>query len=292
MPSPPFEPPAVTLLMGTYNSEAFLERSLDRLLAQDYGNLRFLLHDDASTDNTAAICEAYAARDPRIQFRRNRQNIGWLENYRQLVLVTDTPYVCFAFHDDFLEPSYVRQCVARLEANPAAVVAYSDMRMFCPGGDVVLRHTVQSGVRSPLRRAMNVMLHRNDWWIPFRGVCRLPAAQECIAELTPHLAGDVSCDWLWMLRLATLGEMERVPEVLYIKHMRPAGVTLRWRNPPHRNLLRRVSALRTIRAMRLPPWQKAVLVGGVALSIAQIPLHGVARRIDTAIGPFRRRQPV
>lgn len=284
MPKPP-ESPAVTVLMGTYNGEAFLARALEGLCAQDYDNLRVVVADDGSTDRTPAILDAWAARDPRITVRRNPQNLGWLENYRRLALGAETPYLCLAFHDDTLEPSYIRRLVERLEANPRAVVAYSDMRMLCPREDKVIRHTVQSGIASPLRRAIHVLLHRNEWWVPFRGVCRVEAARECAQELVPHRAGDASCDWLWMLRLATLGEMERVPDVLYTKYLRRSGVTLRWRYTPRRHFLRRISAARTIRAMRLPLWQKAVLNAAISLSVAQIAVDGVARRLRRPLLP-------
>lgn len=278
------EPPAVTLLMGTYNGESFVARSLERLQAQDYPNLRIVVRDDGSTDGTARICADAASRDPRVDFRSNPTNVGWLATYRDMVFEAQTPYVAFAFHDDLIEPSYVSRLVARLEDNPKAVVAYSDMRMFCPGEDKIVRHTVQSGVRSAMARAWNVLLHRNDWWVPFRGVVRTDAARLCAAELVPHAAGDISCDWFWMLLLASLGEMERVPEVLYVKHMRPAGVTLTWRNPPWKNALRRLCATRTIRKMPIPAWQKAVLTLSIGLTLAHIPIHGVLRRMPRRSG--------
>lgn len=273
------ESPLVAVLMGTYNGEAFVGRALDALRAQDYPNLRIVVRDDGSTDGSAAICAAAAAADPRIDFRSNVANVGWLDTYRKLVLESDAPYIVFAFHDDVIEPTYVSRLVERLEDNPRAMVAYSDMRMFYPGNEVIVRHTVQSGIRSGLRRAWNVLMHRNDWWVPFRGVVRAEAARLCASELVPSAAGDVSCDWYWMLLLASIGEMERVPEVLYTKHLRKSGVTLTWRTSPIKHALRRASAVRAIRKMPISGAGKVLLILSVGLSLGQIVVDGIRRRL-------------
>ncbi|MFM7322267.1 MAG: glycosyltransferase [Armatimonadota bacterium] len=273
------ERPLVAVLMGTYNGEAFVERALDALRAQDYPNLRIVVRDDGSTDGTASLCAKAALAEPRIDFRSNAANMGWLETYRNLVLESDAPFVAFAFHDDVIEPTYVSRLVERLEENPRAVVSYSDMRMYYPGNETIVRHTVQSGVRSGMRRAWNVLLHRNDWWVPFRGVVRADAARLCASELVPSAAGDVSCDWYWMLLLASLGEMERVPEVLYTKHLRKAGVTLTWRTSPFKHAQRRASAVRAIRKMPIGAIEKGLLVLSVGLSLMQIVVDGIRRRL-------------
>jgi glycosyltransferase involved in cell wall biosynthesis len=53
-----------------------LPRTLDTILNQTFTNFELLICDDASPDGTAAVCEAYAARDARIRYFRNQQNLG------------------------------------------------------------------------------------------------------------------------------------------------------------------------------------------------------------------------
>src|SRR5690606_3614979 len=58
--------PRVAVGVPVWNGERHLEDCLDSLLAQTYDDIGIVISDNASTDRTAAICRAYAARDERI----------------------------------------------------------------------------------------------------------------------------------------------------------------------------------------------------------------------------------
>lgn len=57
----------VSVIIPVYNASAYLPQCLESVIHQTYPNLEILVIDDDSTDNSAAICEAYARRDPRIR---------------------------------------------------------------------------------------------------------------------------------------------------------------------------------------------------------------------------------
>lgn len=56
----------IYVLLATYNGSAFIAEQLDSLLAQSEPGWHLLVRDDASTDRTPEIVEAYAAKDARI----------------------------------------------------------------------------------------------------------------------------------------------------------------------------------------------------------------------------------
>ena len=69
------EQPMISVIVPVYNTQDYLVRCLDSLLAQTYPNLEILLIDDASTDGSGRLCEEYAAGDDRLQiihFTKNR----------------------------------------------------------------------------------------------------------------------------------------------------------------------------------------------------------------------------
>jgi len=74
-------PPLVSVALCTYQGARFLPAQLDSLLAQDYPNLEVVVVDDASTDESLAILQAYAARDRRIRVHRNQANLGFQRNF-------------------------------------------------------------------------------------------------------------------------------------------------------------------------------------------------------------------
>ena len=57
----------VSIIIPIYNSEPYLSRCIDSLLAQTYTNIEVLLIDDGSTDCSYEICQQYVQRDNRVQ---------------------------------------------------------------------------------------------------------------------------------------------------------------------------------------------------------------------------------
>lgn len=64
----------VTVLMPVYNAEKYLHEAIDSILNQTFHEFEFLIIDDGSTDNSAAIICSYS--DPRIRFVQNEKNEG------------------------------------------------------------------------------------------------------------------------------------------------------------------------------------------------------------------------
>ena len=57
----------ISIIVPVYNAEKFLHRCIDSIVAQTYTDWELLLIDDGSTDDSAAICDEYAAKDERIR---------------------------------------------------------------------------------------------------------------------------------------------------------------------------------------------------------------------------------
>ena len=52
----------VSVIMSVKDGEAYLEKSIESILNQSYGNLEFLICDDRSSDSTFEICNRYKFR--------------------------------------------------------------------------------------------------------------------------------------------------------------------------------------------------------------------------------------
>ena len=113
----------VAIGLPVYNGDNYLAAAIESILAQSYGDFDFLISDNASTDGTEEICQAYAKRDPRIRYVRQAQNVGAAANYNLLVPMTDSPYFKWAAHDDLLAPGFLAACVDVLDRNPTVVLA-------------------------------------------------------------------------------------------------------------------------------------------------------------------------
>ena len=67
--------PRVSIGLPVFNGEKFLPDTLDSILTQTYSDFELIISDNASTDKTGQICRDYAAKDQRICYYRNEENI-------------------------------------------------------------------------------------------------------------------------------------------------------------------------------------------------------------------------
>ena len=57
----------ISIIVPVYNTEKFLHRCIDSILAQSYTDFELLLIDDGSKDSSGTICDEYAEKDSRVR---------------------------------------------------------------------------------------------------------------------------------------------------------------------------------------------------------------------------------
>lgn len=67
--------PRISVVMPVYNAARYLQAAIDSILAQTFSDFELVAVDDGSTDNSHAILDSYAARDPRVRVL-SRPNTG------------------------------------------------------------------------------------------------------------------------------------------------------------------------------------------------------------------------
>ncbi len=65
----------ISVVVPVYNSERYLPRCIDSILAQTFSDFELILVDDGSTDKSGEICDSYAGSDPRISVI-HQNNLG------------------------------------------------------------------------------------------------------------------------------------------------------------------------------------------------------------------------
>ena len=278
------EHPRVVALVPAWRAAGFIARTLDGLAAQTCPNLEIVISDDASPDETAALCERYAARDPRFHVIRQPRNLGWTGNVNALLAQARGDYLLFAFHDDVLAPRYIERCVAALEANPRAVMAFSDLTLEDEEGRREERaYRELDGVSERTERALLVVRQQGSWWIPNRGVFRASAAG-AIGGLRRHLAGEFSADWPWLLHMSLLGEFVRVPDNLCTKIYTRQSLSRGWKRGAWPTFAVALSAMREVARARLSARE--------CLAVESALARFAGRSLRRAIGRgLRRTQP-
>ena len=201
---------AISIVMAVYNGAATLAATMDSILAQSETGFELLAVDDGSTDATPSMLAGYAARDPRVRVL-TQPNAGLT---RALIRGCDEAKgTLIARHDcgDRSHPDRLRRQREVLDANPGVVLVTCSTLYLGPAGEPL--YIVETD-GAEIRRSL---LH--DGIDDIRGLTHHGTAM--FRRNAYATAGGYRAEFrvaqdldLW-LRMAPLGEVAVVPQVLY-----------------------------------------------------------------------------
>ena len=198
--------PLVSIGLPTYNRAATLVRAIESVLSQDYRNIELLISDNASTDDTEAICLEVARQDKRVKYLRQQTNQGAIANFREVLRRSGGGFFMWLGDDDWLDQSYVGRCMQVLTACPEYSVIYGKAKYFHEG------EFVQDGVSMNLlqdkgtKRVVEYYRTVTDNGM-FYGIMRRDQVRE--VPLRNAMAGD----WFFMASVAFMGEVRTLEDV-------------------------------------------------------------------------------
>jgi glycosyltransferase involved in cell wall biosynthesis len=110
--------PSVSVVIPCYNYGRILPACVRSVLDQDGVDVRVLIIDDASTDDSARVVRRLAAEDERVEARVHEVNKGHIATYNEGLLEWATgDYSVLISADDLLTPGALQRATAVLEAN-------------------------------------------------------------------------------------------------------------------------------------------------------------------------------
>ena len=90
----------IDILMATYNGEKYIKEQIDSILNQTYQNIRLIISDDCSKDNTPEILKEYEQKDKRIKLHIQEKNLGVVKNIEFLLEQVENKYYMLSDQDD------------------------------------------------------------------------------------------------------------------------------------------------------------------------------------------------
>jgi glycosyltransferase involved in cell wall biosynthesis len=115
---------SVSVVIPCYNYARYLEGCVESVLGQAGADVRVLVIDDASGDDSAAVGERLAARDARVEFRRHGCNLGHIATYNEGLRWADGEYVLLLSADDLLTPGSLQRAMRVMDAHPEVGFTY------------------------------------------------------------------------------------------------------------------------------------------------------------------------
>ena len=230
--------PRVSLGVPVYNGERYLAETLDSLLAQTLQDFEIVISDNASTDRTREICQSYEAKDPRIRYFHNQQNIGAARNFNRVFKLARAPLFHGGACDDIYEPQFLERCVEALDRHPEVVISHTRTRLIGENGEPLLfdrERNCYIGSYGDVRGASGdfmrpqpfhvaeaadpVVRFRDVLWVmgwslPLCGVIRSEALRA-----TPLYGSYSGADKVLLAELALQGPFHEIGEELFAKRM-------------------------------------------------------------------------
>jgi glycosyltransferase involved in cell wall biosynthesis len=211
--------PLVTVIITSYNQEAFIGPALESVVSQDYENLEILACDDASTDGTLSVLHEWARRDARVRVVSADRNTGLSENRNRGLRIHRGEFIALLDGDDLMRPGKIAAQVNLLELEPTAAGCVHDAEIFQSEDGKKLgfmsQHTGARGLR-----AGTVELWLNPTYVV------LPSTMMFRSRFVPEHLLDTrlpfTADWLFSIELYRQGKCV-VLDGVYVDYRRHAA---------------------------------------------------------------------
>lgn len=214
--------PRATVCVCTYNRAAYLRRALASLALSPVSGVRYVVVDNASTDETGAIVREF----PLFEHVRNPANLGMVGNWNRALEIAEGEYGAVFHDDDEYEAGAVEALLEALAASKTAAFVHAGVTLV-DGAGAPLREPplLVGGVRSGRAVARELMRSgRSNFFAPTVIFRKDAIGRAGAFDPTYVLAADLD---MWM-RLCLEGDVAYVPRrlVRYRQH----GMSGTWRS--------------------------------------------------------------
>jgi hypothetical protein len=120
----------VDVAIPCYKYGRYLRGCIESVLAQSGVEVRAMILDDASPDDTPDVAAELLRQDGRVEYRRHAANQGHLATYNEGLEWADGEYTCLLSADDLLTPGALRRAVELMDAHPEVVMTCGRQILF------------------------------------------------------------------------------------------------------------------------------------------------------------------
>jgi glycosyltransferase involved in cell wall biosynthesis len=237
--------PRVSVLLPVYNAAQYLQSAVESILAQTMPDFELIAFDDGSTDESRAILDRMAERDPRIRVF-SRPNKGLIGTLNDAIAVARAPILARMDHDDISLPDRFARQLARLEAEPDLVAVSGNCLMTDPESRPLMTNDLPPDHET---------IDANHLQMPPNCSMAHPALmmrREAVERIGGYHEDYPSADDVDLyLRLAEIGRLANLEEVVLHYRLHPGSIGHTRRFEQVESSIR---AMRDARARRgLPP---------------------------------------
>jgi glycosyltransferase involved in cell wall biosynthesis len=150
--------PTVAVVVATYNGATYLPPQLESIIQQTHKPSQIIIVDDASSDDTVTIAQAFAAAHPEVMVVQNETRLGYIKNFEKGMLLASAHYVALSDQDDIWVPHKLEKLLASIGDQ---MLAYSDSELIDANGHLL--HKKMSSIKNQLAYHTPIMYAIGAW---------------------------------------------------------------------------------------------------------------------------------
>ncbi len=227
------EPVIVSIHCITYNHEPYIRQCLEGFVMQQT-NFRFvaIVHDDASTDNTAAIIREYEEKYPDIikpiyeienQYSKGDGSLGRIMN--DAIVATGAKYVAMCEGDDYwTDPLKLQKQVDFLEANEDYSICFCDAMEYYQDEKRFSESPV-TGLNIPETTSILDLAKRSNYIHTPTVMYRYnPSVYEMQEHMFAIMGPVPAADYVSHMFYAKYGKIKRIQECMVVYRVHSGGI--------------------------------------------------------------------
>lgn len=144
--------PIVSVVFRAYNCERYISQAIESILSQTFQDFEIVVVDDASTDRTPALLQAYAQQDVRIKVITNKTNQGPVRTMNISLQHARGEFIAVHDSDDISLPHRLETQVKFLQVNPHIALVGGGAFFVDEEGEVFKIYTAERKVGPEVRQ--------------------------------------------------------------------------------------------------------------------------------------------
>ena len=200
--------PRVSICIPSYNSARFLGAAIESSLAQTFVDFELVVSDNASTDETKALCQRYT--DPRLKYHRFETLVGQGANWNRCVSLAVGDFIALLHADDEYLPDFLARRLGQFRDSPETGIAFGAVELIDEDG----RSVGRSSFGNQAIAAAAPTFYENLLMGCIINPASLMVRRSCYATAGPFDEDRLwGVDWDMWLRIAAMNAVSYTPAV-------------------------------------------------------------------------------
>jgi len=200
--------PSIDVAIPNYQYGRYLRKCVSSVLSQDVQDLRVLIIDNASTDDSVETARQLASKDSRIQVLVHPTNLGYQHSFNEAIDWASSKYFMLLCSDDYLAQGALARSISVMEKNPEVALAFGGVVPFNNDGPTFRAPEPQQA--APWRISTGRQFIEDSCRDPMRTKsANFIVVRTSAQKKAGHFRASVqyAVDYEMMLRIANLGSV-------------------------------------------------------------------------------------